>query len=88
MASRQLYRLIEALLVRLRVLVQVGGDVPRHGLLCSLVYDDLTPFPVSYTHLLFAELLPPELGGVDDASLRERFKPLQLIRRELRLRCV
>ena len=26
-------------------------------------------------HLL-AELLPPELGGVDDASLRERFKPL------------
>ena len=26
-------------------------------------------------HLL-AELLPPELGGVDDASLHERFKPL------------
>ena len=53
---RQLYRLIEALLVRLRVLVQVGGDVPRHGLLCSLVYDDLTPF-----HLLRGSPCLPRL---------------------------
>lgn len=50
------YRLIEALLVRLRVLVQVGGDVPRHGLLCSLVYDDLTPF-----HLLRGSPCLPRL---------------------------
>ena len=53
---RQLYRLIEALLVRLRVLVQVGGDIPRHGLLCSLVYDDLTPF-----HLLRGSPCLPRL---------------------------
>ena len=78
---RQLYRLIEALLVRLRVLVQVGGDVPRHGLLCSLclLYTSLGHFceelPQDTEHLadrhLLAELLPPELGGVDDASLHE-----------------
>ena len=50
-----------------RIIAETIG-VENYYKLCSVVGGS--------TIYLLAELLPPELGGVDDASLHERFKPL------------